>query len=436
MTIAKKNSLWVAFAILLFLFITLKTGASQELSRAALEETAKQFFQNIIDGKEANAFQGFAMSDTMRSWIQTNKPKDVGQSLRRQYGEAGELQKTEIIQHDPQTRSVELFYSGKTKSFKIRVSFKENQIVGFHHFPWTDERSHGGTPIQLETPTGTLYGTLLTPEADKPVPIVLFLAGSGQTDRNYNQPTLHTDAFRMLAESLQQSGIASVRFDKRGVGASAETGADESKLRFEHYVEDAVRWIDFLSQENKYSKIIVLGHSEGSLVGMLACLQSEKVNGFISLCGAGRPIDEVLREQTSSAPKSVQDAFFPILDTWKQGKTVEKVPTELLSLARPSVQPYMISWMKYDPRSEIKKLTIPTLIVQGATDIQVSVADADKLSEANPKAKKVVIKDMNHVLKTCTATTALAQQSAYTNPKTPLHKDLVPCLTQFIAGIE
>lgn len=226
------------------------------------------------------------------------------------------------------------------------------------------------------------------------------------------------------------------RFDKRGIAASAKAGIDESKLRFDHYVEDAVLWIEQLSQENKYSKIIVLGHSEGSLIGMLACTNSKKADAFISLCGAGKPIDEVLREQMSRQPKAIQDAFFPILDELKQGNTVEKVPTELMSLARPSVQPYMISWLQYDPRSEIEKLTIPALIVQGTTDIQVSVADAESLSQANPNAKKVVIKDMNHVLKTCVTTTATVQQLTYTNPKIPLHKDLVFCITQFIAGIE
>ena len=298
----------------------------------------------------------------------------------------------------------------------------------------TTENTPSGTPIQIETPTGTIYGTLLEPgQTTKPVPVVLILAGSGPTDRNGNGlSALHTDSYRMLAEALQQVGIASVRFDKRGIGASAAAGTDESKLRFEHYVEDAVLWIELLSQENKYSKIVVLGHSEGTLIGMLACIQSKKADRFISLCGAGIPIDEVIREQMSRQPQSIKDAFFPILDQWKQGKTVEDVPKELLSLARPSVQPYMISWMKYDPSSEIKKLMIPVLIVQGTMDIQVSLTDAEALAKANPQAKKVIIKGMNHVLKNSLTKFVFLQQLTYTDPKYPIHEDLVPCITQFI----
>ena len=427
----------IPFALALFLFFAFQIGMSQEsaLNNASLEEIAERFFPIFIEGKDT--LQTFEISDTIRSFTQNAAYKAAVKQFNQMFGGVGELKKKGMIQPGPTIRTVELFYSGKTNSFMASVTFTENQITGVWFKPWTDEPAHGGTPIQLQTPTGTLYGTLLEPEkATKPVPIVLFLSGSGPTDRNGNQlPTLHTDAFRLLAEALQQNGVASVRFDKRGVGASAEAGRDESKLRFEHYVDDAVLWIGLLSQEKKYSKIIVLGHSEGSLIGMLACIPSKNVDGFISLCGAGRPIDEVIREQMKGQPPSVKDSLFPILDELKKGKTVEKVPEVLLSLVRPSVQPYVISQMRYDPQKEIKKLTLPVLIVQGTTDIQVLVNDADKLSEANPQAKKVVVKNMNHTLKKSETTIALLQQPCYTDPKYPIHEDLVPSLTEFIAAV-
>ncbi|MCL2304731.1 MAG: lysophospholipase [Planctomycetaceae bacterium] len=416
---------------LLFLLFTLTGMAAED---AALEEIAERFFPLFIEGKDT--LQTFEMSDTIRSFVQGATYKDSIKQFHQMFGGIGELKKKETIQHNTNNRSVELFYSGKTNSFQAGVSFSEKQIVGVWFNPWTDEQTYGGTPIQLETPTGTLYGTLLEPEnATKPVPVALFLAGSGPTDRNGNQlPTLHTDSYRLLAEALQKGGIASVRFDKRGIGASAAAGKDESKFRFEHFVDDAVLWIERLSQENKYSKIIVLGHSEGSLIGMLACAQSKKADGFISLCGAGRPVDELIREQMKGQPQFVKDSLFPILDELKKGNTVEKVPEALLPLVRPSVQPYMISWMKYDPQAEIKKLTVPVMIVQGTTDIQVS--DTEKLAEANPQAKKVIVKNMNHTLKTSATTTAPSQQPYYTDPKYPIHEDLVPCLVEFIGGIK
>jgi hypothetical protein len=212
-----------------------------------LEGIAERFFVSIVEGKAADSFQQFKMDEAMRSWIQEGKYKSVGKTIRQMYGGVGELRKKKVIQPTelsddlPQIQFVELFYTGKTNSFKTRVSFQGDQIIGIRLFPWTDEQDFGGTPIQLETPTGTIYGTLLEPEqATKPVPVVLLLAGSGPTDRECNQPASKTNAYRMIAEALQQNGIASVRFDKRGVGASVDAGTDESKLRFEHLVEDAL----------------------------------------------------------------------------------------------------------------------------------------------------------------------------------------------------
>jgi pimeloyl-ACP methyl ester carboxylesterase len=405
---------------------------------APLEEIAEQFFLNFVAGNTKGLLQAFRMSDAMRSWIQKGNDKAAVKGIQRQFGGAGELLTKEKIQHDARTQSVELFYSGKVDSLKVRVTFIENQIAGIHYFPWTDERAHGGIPIQLETPTGTIYGTLLESEHVVKPPVVLFLAGSGPTDRNGNNTSgLRTNAYRLLAEALQKSGVASVRFDKRGIAASAQAGIEESELRVEHYVDDALRWIDRLTQDDKYSKIIILGHSEGSLVGMIACTKTDKADGFISLCGAGSPIDEVLREQIGRQSPSVRNALFPILDELKQGTTVEKIPAELSSLVRPSLQPYLISWMKYNPQTEIKKLTIPVLIIQGGADIQISVADAEKLSEANPNAKKIIIKNMDHVLKQSNTTfSPLQQLSVYTNPNLPLHNDLTPHITKFIAEIK
>ena len=78
---------------------------------------------------------------------------------------------------------------------------------------------------------------------------------------------------------------------------------------------------------------------------------------------------------------------------------MDSIPPFLMSLFRPSVQPYMISWMKYDPVIEIAKLSIPSLIIQGTTDIQISVEDANLLAEANSFSELVVIDGMNHILK-------------------------------------
>jgi len=151
-----------------------------------------------------------------------------------------------------------------------------------------------------------------------------------------------------------------------------------------------------IKKDNRFSEVIIVGHSEGSLIGMLAGMS---INKFISIAGFGQSADKILKEQLSSQPKVVQDLSFPIIDSLKHGNTIETVPPMLNSLFRPSVQPYMISWFKYDPQDEIKKLSIPILILQGTNDIQVGVGNARRLSNANPNAELFLITGMNHILR-------------------------------------
>lgn len=248
----------------------------------------------------------------------------------------------------------------------------------------------------LKTASGDLLGTLATPKEFTKSPLVLFIAGSGPTDRNGNNSMMKNDSYLQLARGLAGKGIASVRYDKRGIGGSGAAMKSEAELRFEDYVEDAKAWITMLKKDNRFSEIVVLGHSEGSLIGMLAAKSADK---FISLAGPGRPAGELIKEQLSEQPAMIKDNAFPILDSLRNGHLVKTVNPMLESLFRKSVQPYMISWFRYDPREEIKKLTIPVLIIQGTADLQVKESDAKLLSLAKPPATLLIVNNMNHVLK-------------------------------------
>lgn len=103
----------------------------------------------------------------------------------------------------------------------------------------------------------------------------------------------------------------------------------------------------------------------------------------------------------------------------------------LLSIFRPSVQPYLISWIKYDPAIEIAKLKIPVLLIQGTTDLQVTVNDAKLLSEAKPEAKLVIIKNMNHVLKE-SSSDVQENSATYRNPELPLKSELIDNIFKFV----
>jgi pimeloyl-ACP methyl ester carboxylesterase len=292
-------------------------------------------------------------------------------------------------------------------------------------------------PIVLKTGTGEIKGTLILPENKKNIPLVLIISGSGPTDRNGNSSYGgDNNSLKFLAEELSKNGIASVRFDKRGIAESADAVREEGEMRFENYVNDVKEWITLLAKGKNYSKIIIAGHSEGSLIGMVASVENKKVNAFVSIAGAGRPADEIIKEQMAKYPEKVKDIIFPMIDKIKKGDTIQNVPPMLSAMFRPGIQPYMTSWFKYEPQAEIKKLKIPILIVQGSTDIQVTETDADLLSKAKPLAEKKIIKNMNHVLKDCDTKDKDVQIPIYSNPELPLNKDFVSEVMSFIKKLK
>jgi pimeloyl-ACP methyl ester carboxylesterase len=112
-----------------------------------------------------------------------------------------------------------------------------------------------GQPIALDTASGTVAGTLRLPDAGGKAPAVLIVAGSGPTDRDGNNTMIpgHNDSLKMLADALAQAGYASVRYDKRGIGASKAAAPDESQMRFDTYVDDAAAWIAKLKADPRFT---------------------------------------------------------------------------------------------------------------------------------------------------------------------------------------
>ena len=274
--------------------------------------------------------------------------------------------------------------------------------------------------VSIEVAGGTLHGTLLEPAHSTTVGVALIISGSGPTDRDTNSRGLRNDALKLLAEGLLAHGIGSLRYDKRGVGASASAMADEREMVIETYVDDAKEWHDFLAAKSNLGARFIIGHSEGALIGILAAQDSD-VSAFVSLAGLGsQPID-VLRRQLDDAPLTsvVRDEALSILDTIASGKEVDPVRPELRPLFRPSVQPYLRSWFRYDPAAELAKLAAPALIVQGTTDIQIGFADAQRLANASAMAQLKIIDGMNHVLKIAPRSRA-ENIAAYNNPDLPL----------------
>ena len=291
------------------------------------------------------------------------------------------------------------------------------------------DSSFAETKISLQTRTGEIHGTLTVPEKSGKPPVALIIAGSGPTDRDGNNPMMKNNSLKILATELAKNGIATLRYDKRGIAESKGASKSESDLRFDDYVSDAKEWIQLLKKDKRFSKVIVIGHSEGSLLGMMAATSADK---FVSIAGAGQSADKILKEQLKTQPQQVQDMTFPIIDSLKNGKMVENVNPMLNSLFRQSVQPYLISWFKYDPQSEIGRLTIPVLIVQGTNDIQVSVEDAKRLAAANHKAKLILVDKMNHIFRRVEVEDRQANIATYSNSDLPIAAELVKSTVKFI----
>lgn len=290
--------------------------------------------------------------------------------------------------------------------------------------------------VVMHTPTGELHGSLEVVE-NGCSHIVLILPGSGPTDRDGNSSMLpgKNNSLKYIAEHLSRHKIPSLRVDKRGIASSAKAMVAEKDLRIETYVDDAVSWIGFLRKKG-YQKVTILGHSEGSLIGMIAA-QKTRVDGYISIAGPGRPATELLTEQLTKQlpPKLLHDAK-QTMAILKSGKTTGQYPSSLASLFRPSVQPYLISWFKYDPAKELAKLTqrkVPILIIHGTTDIQIPVRSAKTLHASAAESKLEIIEGMNHVLKKATQEKK-SQDAAYTDPKIPLHPKIGKTIIGFIVS--
>ncbi len=286
------------------------------------------------------------------------------------------------------------------------------------------------SPITLETSNGEIYGTLTTPLNFTHGPVVLIIAGSGPTDRNGNNPMMKNNSLQQLAFGLANAGISSVRFDKRGIAASADAMKSESDLRFDDYIHDIKDWISLLKKDHRFSQVIVCGHSEGSLLGMIAA--NENADKYISIAGPGKPANETLREQLENQPEQVKNIAFPILDSLSAGITVSNPNPMLAALFRPSVQPYLISWFKYNPQTEIAKLKIPALILQGDQDLQVAVNDAQLLSNANKAALMHIIQGMNHILKIVPENNKNENIKTYSNPSKPISTELLKDIISFV----
>jgi pimeloyl-ACP methyl ester carboxylesterase len=239
----------------------------------------------------------------------------------------------------------------------------------------------------------------------------------------------------LLAQGLLSRGIGSLRYDKRGIAQSAPAAPREEQLRFETYVDDAIAWGRSLRNDPRFSSLTIVGHSEGALIGSVAARRLP-ADAFVSLEGSGRAAPVLIRDQLRpQLPPELMAQSERLVAELQAGRTSTAVPRGLEALFRPSVQPYLISWFRYDPAQEIAKLQMPVLIIHGSADAQVPLEDARVLHQANPSARMVIVPGMNHVLKAVAPSDQAKQVASLSDPTLPVVPQVLDELTTLIRSL-
>jgi len=282
-----------------------------------------------------------------------------------------------------------------------------------------------------------LGATLTLPRgAAGPVPVAVIIAGSGPTDRNGNSVMgIRPNSYAQLAWRLAERGIATLRYDKRGLPGTQGT-FDITQMTLEDFAADARSAAGSLAHDPRFSRVVLVGHSEGASLALIAARQGAPVAGVVHVSGLGRALGDVMREQLS---RQFDSATMVRYDTaWKQylrGDQPADVPQHMEMLFVPVNRTYMRSLAAFDPPAAIRAVRQPVLLVQGVTDLQVTVADAERLHTARPDARLVLMPDVNHVLKRVADRTLPGQMSTYQDPGIPIVPEAVQAIADWILAL-
>lgn len=302
----------------------------------------------------------------------------------------------------------------------------------------TDAVAAVSTEIEANGPSGDLKGSLILPPGSTEV--ALIIPGSGPTNRDGNSILgIRAQPYRLLAEGLAQERIASVRTDKRGMFGSRQAIANPNAVKLDDYVQDTRNWVSAIHQRTSSQRIWLIGHSEGGLIA-LATLAAHIpfICGLVLIATPGRPLGDVLKRQIASnaANAPILDSAIEAIDMLEAGRHIRlhELPPSLQTLFHPDLQDFLISLFVVDPAKLIEKIQVPVLIVQGKRDLQVEMADAERLRQHHPSASLAVFPDANHLMKPVAIDDRAANLATYSDPDLPLVSDLVKTISQFISN--
>jgi len=286
--------------------------------------------------------------------------------------------------------------------------------------------------MSIARPRGALEGeAIIVPHGKAGI---IIIPGSGPTDRNGNGPMgLHTDTYKLLAESLSEAGFSTLRIDKRGFFGSKNAVTDAEAVTIEDYANDVRLWHAAFTERLGASFMWIAGHSEGGLVALVAAARLVQPCGLILLSTPGRRISDLMREQFRRNPANT--SYLPELDrlisSLERGELQSEasISAVLRPLFRQGLQRYMMSLFSYDPARLAAGLENPALVLQGDKDVQVTPQDARLLSNALPKASLKIIPGVTHMLKQDVPGAPFA---TYQDASLPLGAEVTPAIVSFI----
>ncbi len=258
--------------------------------------------------------------------------------------------------------------------------------------------------IAIPVEGGNIYGSLTYPKVhDINDPIAIIVAGSGPTNRNGNTPLIEQkiNNLKDIAHYLANNGILSIRYDKRGVGKSSYL-VDSKTPTFGQYREDILQVIEYIKSNlgREADQIFLIGHSEGATLSIMAAQKVNDLAGLILLAGPGYKQETLLRNQLKRQNKMLyendkidsEDILVKALDDLIKAIQNNKkfniddynIPDDFknIYLSLNNQREFSSQWLKTDPANLLSKVNIPTCIIQGSNDQQVSEEDAKRLSKA------------------------------------------------------
>lgn len=236
-----------------------------------------------------------------------------------------------------------------------------------------------------------LSGTLTWPEGydgKKPVPVVIMVSGSGLQNRD--EEVFGHKPFLVLADQLARNGIASLRYDDRGTGKS--TG-DASKATTSDFMKDAAAGLELLrSMDGKFSRVGVIGHSEGGLIAFMLAADG-RTDFIVSLAGTGVKGDTIIAGQSNDALR-------------RTGRPANVTATDIRKQAETGGNAWLRYFVDYDPADVIASTTCPVMALNGTMDTQVRPRlNLDRIKSLLPHNAKNSIKEydgLNHLFQHCT----------------------------------